>query len=91
MKQALRRIFRPLLAPLERGQGPFEYKPSHRTILLFMSAMFIGLAALVLQLLPPGEPGYLFPVLVFGGAGGLGVIVGTLGSDRAVARIWGSR
>ncbi len=91
MKQALRRIFRPLLSPLERGSEPFAYKRSHRTILLVMSAMFIGLATLVFSQLPPGDPSYLLPVIVFGGAGLIGAIVGSLGSDRAVAKIWGSR
>lgn len=91
MKNLLRKLFSPLLAPLERGDAPFAYKPSHRTILLVMSAMFIGLASLVFWLTPGGNFNYLLPVIVFGGAGVLGIIVGTLGSDRAVAKIWGTR
>lgn len=89
MKSVLRRLFSPLLNLLESGDGPYAYKPSHRRILIFMSLMFIGLATLALVLLPPGEYGYLLPVVVFGGGGTLGVVVGILGSDRAVAKIWG--
>jgi hypothetical protein len=91
MKNLLRKLFSPLLKPLESGTDPYAYKPSHRTILLFMSVMFIGLASLVGVLMPGWDSGYLLPILVFGGAGALGLIVGFLGEDRAVAKIWGSR
>ncbi len=91
MKDLLRRLFSPVLAPLERGSSPFEYKPSHRLILIVMSLMFLGLAAIVVWLTPSGEYGYLLPVIVFGGAGCLGLVIGALGNDRAVARIWGTR
>ncbi len=56
-----------------------------------MSSLFIFLASLSWFLSPDGALEYLFPVLVFGGAGLIGVIVGTLGEDVAVARLWGSR
>lgn len=91
MKHRLRTLFGPLLAFFERGDAPYAYKPSHRWILLFMSAMFIGLATLVLSFVPDNDPGYLLPVVLFGGTGVVGIIVGGLGTDRAVARIWGSR
>ena len=91
MRDLLRRICAPILTPLERGDAPFAYKPSHRTILIAMSAMFIGLASLVVWITPGGNFSYLLPVVVFGGAGILGIIVGALGTDRAVAKIWGSR
>ena len=91
MKAALRILFRPLLNPLEKTEGKFVYKPSHRVILLVMSSLFIFLASLSWFLSPDGALEYLFPVLVFGGAGLIGVIVGTLGEDVAVARLWGSR
>ncbi|MFT4677304.1 MAG: hypothetical protein ACJAX5_002963 [Patiriisocius sp.] len=91
MKNLLRRILSPLLMPLEAGSSAYSYKPSHRTILIFMSAMFIGMAALVIWIMPGWDSGYLLPIIVFGGAGILGLIVGGLGEDRAVARIWGSK
>ncbi|MDA1302092.1 MAG: hypothetical protein O2868_18695 [Proteobacteria bacterium] len=90
MKMILRKMFAWLLDPLESGDGEFVYKPSHRTILIVMSVLFAGLATLVALLMPAGEFDYALPVLLFGGVGLLGVLVGTLGNDRAVARIWGS-
>lgn len=83
-------MFAWLLGPFEAGNEPFVYKPSHRTILIVMSLMFSGLATLVAFLMPSGEFDYALPVLLFGGVGLLGVIIGSLGEDRAVARIWGS-
>ena len=56
-----------------------------------MGGLFSGLATLVFFLAQGKDPGYLFPVLIFGGAGLLSLLVGILGTDRAVAKIWGSR
>jgi len=91
MKQSLRLLFKPLLDYFESGTGDFAYKPSHRVILLVMSGMFIGLATAALLLMPETDYGYLFPVVIFGGTGCLGLIIGCLGKHRAVAKIWGSR
>jgi len=91
MKKLLRVIFALVLRPFEAGSDPYAYKPSHRTILLFVSAMFIGMATLVAVIMPGWDSGYLLPIMVFGGAGLIGLIVGGLGEDRAVARIWGSK
>ncbi len=89
MKSTLRTIFAPLLTPLEGEGQDFVYKASHRTILLAVSALFLFLASLSLILAPSID--FLFPVLIFGGAGLYGLIVGFLGEDVAVARLWGSR
>tara|TARA_R110002072_G_scaffold5527_3_gene35329 strand:- start:14463 stop:14744 length:282 start_codon:yes stop_codon:yes gene_type:complete len=91
MKKLLRQIFSPLLNPLESGSSPYAYKASHRTILIFMSFMFIGMATLVALIMPGWDSGYLLPIIVFGGAGLMGIVVGALGDDRAVAKIWGSK
>jgi hypothetical protein len=91
MKNLLRKVFQPLLRPLESGDEPFSYERSHRIILLVVGTLFIGLGGLVLVIMPEGDLGYLLPVVVFGGAGLLALIIGTLGSERAVAKIWGSR
>ena len=56
-----------------------------------MSLMFIGLAGLVVYFMPGWQSGYGLPVVVFGGAGLLGLVVAILGEDRAVARLWGSK
>lgn len=91
MKQILRKIFSPVLNIFESGEEPFAYKPSHRTILIIMGGLFSGLATLVFFLAQGKDPGYLFPVLIFGGAGLLSLLIGFLGTDRAVAKLWGSR
>ena len=91
LKNLIRTLFAPLLNPLEAGDEPYNYKPSHRTILLVVSALFCGLATAVGWLAWGIDPGYLFPVVVFGGVSITGLVVGTVGSDRAVAKIWGSR
>ena len=91
MKSLIRQLFSAVLSPLESGNEPFAYKPSHRIILVIMSTLFIGLATTVAFLIPEGQVGYYLPVILFGGAGLLGIIVGTVGSDRAVAKLWGSR
>jgi len=89
MKSLIRAIFRPLLNLFESGDAPYAYSPSHRVILMVMSVMFIGLASLVLALLPSWD--YALPVVLFGGVGSLGLLIGWVGTDRAIARIWGSR
>lgn len=55
-----------------------------------MGCLFSALATLVFWLALESEPGYLIPVTVFGCIGIVSLIVGLLGTDRAVARIWGS-
>ena len=91
MKNLFRKAFGFVLNPLESGNDPYVYKPSHRVILVVMSFMFIGLASLVFVIMPEADPSYWLPVIVFGGAGTLGLVVAGLGEDRAVAKLWGSR
>ena len=91
MKQQLRKVASPLLNFFESGDDTYAYKASHRTILLAMSVLFCGLASLVAYLGQGEDPGYLLPVVIFGGVGIIGLIVGFLGNERAVAKIWGSR
>lgn len=91
MKQSLQKLFSPLLSRFEAGDQAYAYKPSHRMILLLMSAMFCSLAIAVLFVAHGQALSYLIPVLVFGGGGLFGLVIGFLGNDRAVAKIWGSR
>ena len=90
MKKILRTIFSPLLNIFESGKEAFVYKPSQRKILLAVAILFSGLASLVFVLAQGEDPGYLFPVVIFGGMGFISLIIGILGTDRAVAKIWGS-
>ncbi len=89
MKKLLRKLFAPILEPFEFGDQAYVYKASHRLILFAASAMFLALAALVIFIMQSWH--YFLPVVVFGGAGLLGIIIASLGDDRAVAKIWGSK
>ena len=91
MKKQLRAIFSPILNIFESGDEPISYKPSHRTILIVVGCLFSGLATVVFFLARGEEIGYLLPVLIFGCAGFIALLIGFLGTDRAVAKIWGSR
>jgi len=91
VKRQLRSMFSPILNILESGTEPFAYKSSHRTILIVLGGLFSGLAALVMLYAQGKDPGYLLPVLVFGIVGLVSLLVGLIGNDRAVAKIWGSR
>lgn len=91
MKRLLRTLFSPILNIFESGDAPYSYKPSHRTILVVIGVLFSGLATLLLWLVQGMEPTYLLPVFVFGGVGFLSLLIGLMGNERAVAKIWNSR
>ena len=92
MKASLRKLFSPLLNPLERGDEPYVYKPLSRKILLTVSLLFSVMCAALVYLMPAdADTGYLIPVVVFGLVAAVGFIVGLLGNERAVAKIWGNR
>jgi hypothetical protein len=92
MKASLRKLFSPLLNPLERGDEPYVYKPLSRKILLTVSLLFSVMCAALVYLMPAdADKGYLIPVVVFGLVAAVGFIVGLLGNERAVAKIWGNR
>ena len=83
--------FRFILGPLEKGDGPYSYRPSHRKILIAVGVLFAFLCGVLLYFASNtgGAAGYLIPLLVFGTVSAVTLIVGFLGSDRAVAKIWG--
>lgn len=92
MKQALRKLFSPILNPLEAGEPSPHYRASHRTVLNVVGLLFLVLASVSLgALVYTGEPGALIPILVFSAIGGLSLVVGMLGTDAAVSRLWGKR
>lgn len=90
MKSLFRSMFSPVLNIFESGNGEYLYKKSHRIILIIMGVLFTGLASLVYILSEGKDMGNLLPVLVFGGTGLLSLLIGFIGKDRAVAKIWGS-
>lgn len=92
MKDTLRKLFSPLLKPLEAGTEEYSYKPSHRTILIGVGSLFLALSTVSIVLaIVGGQFGAMIPSMVFFIAGWVCVIVGALGSDRAIAKIWGNR
>lgn len=57
-----------------------------------MAFLFSMLTLLVVVFAPRDNGlGYLFPVIIFGSVSFVCLTVGALGTDRAVAKIWGSR
>ena len=91
MKQTLRALFSPILNIFESGNEEFVYKSSHRIILIFIGCLFSGLAIAVFWVAQGKDPGYFLPVLIFGAIGFISFLIGFIGTDRAVAKIWGTR
>ena len=92
MKKQLRMLFSPILNIFESGNEPYAYKPLNRKILLVIGVLFLFLVTAVAYLsFDKGEPGYLIPVVVFSGISLVTLVVGLLGNERAVSKIWGNR
>ena len=92
MKNAIRNMFSPILNYFESGEGGYSYKESHRTILIVVGSLFLFLSFIsVIIALVTLEYGAVIPFLVFFSVGLICVIVGSFGSDRAVAKIWGNK
>jgi len=87
-----RKLFNPLLRHFESGDEPYLYKPSHRLILVTVGSLFLllSLVACGVSILA-SQTGGIFPGLIFFLAGLVCAVVGLLGSDRAVAKLWGSK
>jgi membrane protein required for beta-lactamase induction len=92
MKKQLQQLAAPILNPLENSEGDYQYSPSHRKVLKIMGFLFImlGGVGLYFSLLANILAG-LFPVILFTGIGLLCLVVGYLGSDKAVAKLWRNR
>lgn len=92
MKTAWRKLFSPILDYFESGDGDYIYKSSHRKILLFMGGLsfFLSLISLIAAIVAAQLAGFL-PILIFFIGGFICLIIGLLGSDHAVAKLWGSK
>ena len=92
MKNLFKNIFSPILNIFEQNNDEFVYRSLNRKIVLFISVVFsllaFGLPAFMPKLI---EMGYWFVMIVFGALSFVGLIVGLLGSDKAVAKLLGSR
>ena len=92
MKNILTRIFWPILKFFEADEGPANYKKSHRVALNIVGALFIFLSLVsAVAASSIGGVSSLIPVIIFFCAGIVAVIVGALGSNRAVSKIWGTK
>lgn len=92
MRSILIKLCWPILRIFEQGQGTYHYKPSHRIILLVIGVLFsvLGSASLAIGV-GAATLGALVPVVVFFSVSLVCLIVAGLGSERAVAKIWGSK
>ncbi|PKM29053.1 MAG: hypothetical protein CVV07_12195 [Gammaproteobacteria bacterium HGW-Gammaproteobacteria-11] len=92
IKTLARSLFAPLLTPLERGDQPYHYPPKARLILWVVGILFLGLSIGLAVFLPAGtDVAFLVPVSIFGLVGLFAVIIAWLGSERAIAKVWGNR
>lgn len=92
MRALLRKLFAPVLNPFESGSGEYVYRSSHRKILIALGLLFLLLSfgCLFASITAGASAGFL-PATVFFVVGSVCEIVGWLGNERAVARIWKSR
>ena len=89
MKEMLQKLFWPVLQFFETGTEEYVYEPSHRIILLVVGLLFGLLTGASMYLTTLVEDmGVYIPVVVFAAVGITCFIVGSLGSDRAIAQIW---
>ncbi len=92
MKAYLQKVFSPILDVFESGEGEFRYKPSYRTILIAVGALFFLLSFVSLvAAFYTAQLGAWVPFIVFFVVGSVCEIVALLGSDKAVAKIWGNK
>ncbi len=92
MKNILIRIFWPILKLFETDEEATNYKKSHRVALNVVGVLFIFLSLVSsAAAYSVGGAGALIPVIIFFCAGLVAVVVGALGSNGAVSKIWGSK
>jgi isoprenylcysteine carboxyl methyltransferase (ICMT) family protein YpbQ len=92
MKLFFRKLFSPILNFFESGQGEFAYRKSHRTILVVVGVLFLVLSCVsAIAALGTSQLGAFIPIVIFFIAGFVCLVVGSLGNERAVATIWGSK
>lgn len=104
-KDVFRKVFWPILCFFETGdkeekgntQGRTHesaegYRPSHRKILFAVGFLFFVLSmATLFFVMVTGTLGGIFPVIVFFVISLVCAVVSVLGSDSAVAKIWGNQ
>lgn len=92
MKDILRKLCWPILSFFETGGASANYKKSHRLVLIVVGSLFFFLSAFSASMAyAGGELAALIPVIVFFCVGLVAVVVGALGSNGAVSKIWGTK
>lgn len=92
MKLVFRKLFSPILNYFESGQDEFSYRKSHRIILIVVGGLFLFLSSIsAFMAVGASQFGAFIPIVIFFMAGFVCIVVGSLGNDRAVATIWGSK
>lgn len=92
MKTVLRQLFSPILNYFDSGSEDFVYRASHRKITIAVGVLFWLIAAASLYLISVTNSfGAVLPLLAFFSIGLVSLVIGFLGSDRAVAKIWGNK
>lgn len=94
-RDVFRKVFWPILCFFEKTgeQTSAEgYRPSHRKILFAVGFLFFVLSmATLFFVMITGTLGGIFPVIVFFVISLVCAVVSVLGSDSAVAKIWGNQ
>lgn len=92
MKDVFIKICWPLLRIFETETQPVNYRKSHRVALNCIGFIFLTLSFVSAFLgYSNKELGALIPAVIFFASGVSAVVVGLLGSDGAVAKVWGSK
>ena len=90
MRQFFRKVFAFVLNPFEKGDEPYVYKSMNRKILIAVGVLFNLLTlAIALVGFAKSDLNYLIPLVVFFSVGFVCLVVGILGTERAVSSIWG--
>jgi hypothetical protein len=92
MKNILTKIFWPILRFFETGEDSVNYKKSHRVALNIVGALFIFLSFVSgAAANSVGGISSLIPVIIFLCVGIVATVIGSLGSNGAVSKIWGTK
>lgn len=92
MKLSIRKFFSPIINHFESGEEQYSYKPSHRSILMVVGGLFLVLSIIsVVTGVLISEPSAAVPFLIFFSIGLVCIVLASVASDRAVAKIWGNK
>ncbi|MCF2946614.1 hypothetical protein L0668_00715 [Paraglaciecola aquimarina] len=93
MKKILINIFSPILNIFENANPSPNYKKSHRTALVILGGIFIFLSCVSATAAIYAGVGFgaAIPIIVFFSVGLVALVVGSLGSNQAVSKIWGTK